>query len=610
MKEITIYMLVMMLLAGSLSAFIDEGDEKQEQILEKLDALKNIQGVMVTGRGKGVFEAGLGSDNYFTNQSRARDYNHFLQMDVNFLAVPTKNFEMGGTLRLQNDLSGFWGLRGDDIYPRDLYAELILLRFVNLRVGQLYEKFNPLTLWAPIDALPIRSELLYEYHKEDLYDNFLDMHDNFPLLGARLRADFNIEGIGSSTLKGIASKIGEGADGISPDIYDRYLFGAQADLRYQKSMKAAGAWTSLRDIEDSGMPVNVYPMQIDVISGTIEYDAAPMLFTEKSIFKHVGVEADFAKSTYNDTIILNNILVGTNLSTVTNIRDVDGMANNIAVYIQADKIKIKAGYRLIDYEFISPGAQTRMIKSPGHGTTFEESGAEPFLYEFNYQNSPVISKDYYDGLNFTYPMNKATPNRKGIFSELTANLGMLALGAEIDILQEVKPIGTDNDENRSFNRMLGYISSKLGKGFEISGFYMNESVKRNDDVDTDWINETENLVVDGLGAELVFRFFEKLSLIGVYQTYLISGRKIMDIYASQEPLYISSYMLMDDQPDIGKIVAGLDIQNNLIGLGFIYAFNKALRLQTDYLMKTYINKKNEALNYNINTMRMLLTAKF
>ncbi len=601
MKKSFFCSLLIFLIINTLSAFIDDEDQKQGRILKKLDELKNIKGVLITGRGKAFFEAGFGSDNLFRDRTIVRDYNHILQMDVNFLAVPTPVFEIGGTLRLQNDLSGFWGLHGDSIVSRDLYAELILIKFVSLRVGQIYEKFTPFTLYAPVDALPLRSELLYSYYEDDLYENHLDHNNSFPLLGANIKADFTIKDIGSSSIKGIAAKIGVGSGSgkysMSTNIYDRYLFGAHGEFKYKNILKANGTWMMLKDFGDTGIPSTriydtVFPIQLDIISGQAEVDAAPAYFSEKDPIKHLGVKAEIARSAYHHK----KTVYTTNYS--TNVINTNGMAGSYSAYISLENIKLEAGYRQVDYTFISPFAQTKTVISPGTGTSFDTAGLPPLAYEFSFINIPVLGKNYYDALNFTCPMNTATPNRKGLFFNFNLSAVIASIGGEYSSMQETLTIFSNNKLPRSFSHIEAYISFKPVFNFELTGFFINEENTRDDDSDT-FSNEKEDLVINGMGAELVFRAVEKLSFIGAYQNYTLKGKKYIDVYNSNEPIAIKSYQYLD-----------LNLINELVGVGFIYAFNKALTLQVDYLIKTYQNKYLSQTDYIIDTFRMLITAKF
>ena len=505
------------------------------------------------------------------------------------------------------------------LVARDLYAEIVLMGFIEIRFGTFYEKFTPFTLYAPIDLMPLRSELFFSYYQEDLYTHYLYHKNCFPLEGVRIKFELLFPDIGSYNFNSIAAKL---ANQNTPgNSFDRYLFGVNNNFKYSKVLSADLTWVSIQDIKETGTTNYNKPLRNHVISAAGEFDVIPLLFTEKAFIKGFGVEGEIAASSFDRN------------TWDTNTKTTNGFANRISIFANInDQVKIRGGYHAIEYEYIAPGAQTRFATPGGEGTTFEEAGLDPFLFDYDYQNNVTIARLNDDTLNFTYSMNTATPNRMGIFGDIGINLGIIKINSEASIMQEMRPIAAPNENTREFLRGTGEVSFPLDEFLkevsfpweeffninllpEISFFGMMENITRDDDPDTshtNWelnkqLNEEEDCMIIGFGGDIVVRLLESLALTGMYQEYRVTGRKTMDAYGTHEPLEISGYTTLD-----------YAIRNLVYGGGLILSFTKSTSIQLDYLIKTSENKTENIhdpledldAHYKINHFRMLFLMKF
>ena len=103
MKSYFIVFIMVLSLVSSLFGFIDEEEESRELLIRKLDELKVIKGVLLSGRGKVFFDAGKGSGKDFEAMGKKLDYTHILQLDLNFFTRPLDILEGGGVLRFESD---------------------------------------------------------------------------------------------------------------------------------------------------------------------------------------------------------------------------------------------------------------------------------------------------------------------------------------------------------------------------------------------------------------------------------------------------------------------------------------------------------------------------
>ncbi len=608
MKNCLTSLLIIFLITTSLSGFIDKEEEKIENLYTKLNELKAIRGVLLTGKGMVFFNANYGKGEPLEPTGKTKDYQQFMQMDINFLAKPLPALECGARLRFKNDLSGFWG-KGDSFSTEDLYGKLLLFKFIKLRFGTIYGKLSPFTLYAPINIVPLRSELFYTYFQEDLYENLLDQPERFPLKGISLNAAVIFEGNTELGLKGIVSKLDKYSS--AGNTFDRYMFGANSDLIAFDMTEISVNYVSIQDIKGTENtkeePFNS-PLKSDVYSAELELNCAPFLFGKNQNIKGFGGEGEIAYSTFNS-----NTTESTN--TESKGEECHGLAWRWNLFLNYnDNIKLNGGLRYIEYEFVSPGAQTRIVTPARYGSYFDHGfndlgtdALKPSLFDYSYRNKIMIARDNLDKLNYIYSMNIATPNRTGLFCDLNLSFGLVRAAIEVSSMKEVRPIAAPNKNKREFFRNENEISFDLSKILEylpiLSGFFTMENNKRDDWPATKAtsetnLNEKEDYKINIYGAEAVFELFQNFKLIGMYQLYSVKGLKTIDGYKSNHPIEIKGYH-----------TTKFDIKNSVIGIGFIYEITRAIKVQADYFYKKY-EEKEDNMNYNLNNGRMLFGISF
>ena len=284
--------------------------------------------------------------------------------------------------------------------------------------------------------------------------------------------------------------------------------------------------------------------------------------------------------------------------------------------IQAD-----VGLRMIDYEFVSPGAQTRVASSGDPGDYFSDYVIQPFLFNYRFRNKIMLARDNGDMLNYTYAMNDATPNRSGLYAKIYADLFKWVEGkADFSRMSEIRPIARSNMQKRSFLKQSIELAVNGPNIIDmpflpvLSGFLMTENVKRNDETATTSSNATNLIVQKQLietedfqstvkGASISIQVLKKLSLSALYQIYSYKGRKVIDIYKSHEPILIDGYEIINYKEPI---------KNSLKGFGLTYHLSKMSVLQGDYIITEYedTNPDNEKSNYSIDYLRLLLLLRF
>ena len=591
MKRILSVILILMYIAPAFG-FIDKGEENQEKILRKLDEIKSIQGVLISGRGIIGFDTVSGTGPSFEGMTAVRDSDQLIGMDIEFLTRPADAVTAGVDVRFESDLAAHPTKEpGKLIALRDIFIKARLLDSVEIKLGAIYERFTPFTLYAPLDLAPLRSELFYMYYREDLKDNFLHHKNDFPLQGMSIKVGFFIPAIEADwDVKALLSRLGSSEQEESL-AYDRYLIGLNNRITVDKIFRTDLNWVWIIDASETGDTGGIIkPLSSHVFSSAMEIDAAPILFTQKDILKAVGIESEIGMNFFDC-----NIVDYTNKPITGFAGTVDFFANLLGFS------KIKVGWQAVEHEFVSPGAQTRMATPGLSGSlpNFEETEIPPMLFDYSFHNFIRISRDNYNPLNFTYAMNSATPNRTGFFGELSLTPKFIHINSKVSLLEEMRPVAAA-DNLRSFFRTANEVSFLLPKLIkekvkllpEISVIYIIENVKREDSSLTPG-NEEEDSQSEILGVEAAFMPVRDLNIIIMYQKYMIQGRKAIDGYPSNEPLDMAGYMIMD-----------FDIGNEVYGAGMIYDFTTSVKFQLDYLYKNYID------NYEIDQARALLLVTF
>ena len=593
-------------LTAAASAFVDKADIQKEELLKQIDALKIVKGIYLSGTGNVFFNGSFGGGNEFTNVPRKSDYSPLVQLDINFNAFPLPILECGAIIRLQSDLSG--QAFGNSVTVESLFSELTLYRFIILRFGQLYEKLTPFTLIAPVDAVWTRSELFNRYFSEDVRLKHLEMDGTFPLEGMSAKAEFLLSPRDVWSLKAIAAKI---ADNTSPGYsYDRYMLSGSTGLRLSDIVTGQVSWISFHDITNSGPMTNNTPKYDGVLSAAAGLNAAPFLGPLKKWLKGLGVEGEAARSSWSED--------------TRNMNPTNGMALTADVFVNLlDIVKLKAGTRYVEYEFVSPGCQTRIVTPGMPDSMFLASGyygrnglqLEAGPAEVGLKRNIQFTRDNNDILNFAYAMNEATPNRNGLFGNIEINHKIIKISADASMAREIRPIGAGNADNpRNFTRLEAEGSIVLSElvGIpqlpKISGFYVFETDKRLDLAGTPAIDESETLGINILGAELVVPVTKKLRLVATYQNFTVKGLKWVDGYNAklQNALPISGFMHMD-----------YDISERIVGAGLIWNLAKPVTFQLDYTFRSLANKSlditaatAEDVSYDMHQIRALLHLMF
>lgn len=565
----------------TLSAFVDSDELRQEQILFRIDRLKSINGVLVTGRGLARFDGGALSGPWSTNTPKGRDYVGHFQMDVAIQSVPYPNMEMGGSFRIYSELSGFWGSR-ERIEPREIWLDLLLLKYLGLRMGRIAPRYTPFTLYLPTDHVLMRTAPFFAFYQDRLYDAYLlDQNGRFPMDGLEVRADAEL-GENRLSFNGHVAKVYGYFE--APGFYDRYHFGTH--LRFveaSETVRADAVWTALADLWGTpDVAPAPGPRRNMVFAGRVDADAAHFLSRDgKGALKNLGVEYEGAMSLFTTNAN------PTNASPAQN-----GFGHRVTVYVSVKapdfRARVRAGWQSVDYEFVSPAAQNRALTFGQDGELFAGLGLPPYLPHVGVDRKIALSRSLHAPLSFTYAMNEATPNRAGFFGSADVKVRQVGVAAKVASLSETRAVGSNNPNLRRFLYAEGSASVKVNKWLELGGVGLYETVKREGAT-----NVREDCAATVYGADVTFKPVRKLSLTLSWQSYGLTGRKVRDNYDPGQALRIRDYTPFD-----------YDLEQSLLGATLVYDFSRSFRGTLSY------QRRSSADRYDLDMVRTLLVATF
>jgi hypothetical protein len=346
----------------------------------------------------------------------------------------------------------------------------------------------------------------------------------------------------------------------------------------KKAIGAEGAFLMFLDNTNSGNRDPNPGKSYMIYTGTVSLNAVPLM--DLPVFDSLGVQAELAGSRHVADLsspadpVMGSALQGNLFATITKM------------------LKLKAGYRQVAYEFVSPGAQTRLVTPGVAGSGFQNDvfflymGLEPSFFQNYFRGRIQFTRDNNNWLNYSESMNTATPNRQGIFADVNFNYKeWAAVSASGAKMQECRPIGSVNP--RDFLRVQAEASVNLAKVMDIpglpkfSGFYVMENNDRADDTSASSPDdETENFKIRILGAEAVIDL-KTVKFIATYQKYVLSGRKVVDGYngSMQDSIKIAGYKVWD--------FGTTGWSESLAGGGAIFRISQAISMQVDAFWVTH-----------------------
>jgi hypothetical protein len=372
-----------------------------------------------------------------TSSARKRTTGYFL-FDFGINYQPSNNFRTSATIRLRNELGGFYGT-ANHLSFRQFKIEGILAKSIKIEVGDLDLGLTPYTLYN-FDEIyhDYESEIFAIRRRITNYENF-NFGNKWRLQGGNISSDIKFSrGIDRIGIRGFLTNTGR-TDYFHLPTLQRIIAGGRIDLVQSKFFKVGGNYTGMFDTRNQPTENNFnnhvftgdYKININIDSLTF------------SLYGEAG-KSTFTNHTAGQKYEQNGKFYEANLS------------GNIKPWT----LNLYGSYRMVDENFTSPGAQTRRIFDNGIPQLFTQTDnntliRQPSLLD-RYSDESIRNlfirptlMAFLPQYNNITPYGIATPNRKGFsfgFNKGNSDKALMADG-RVDLLKEVKAEGGAGQRN-------------------------------------------------------------------------------------------------------------------------------------------------------------------
>jgi hypothetical protein len=362
-----------------------------------------------------------------TSSARKRTVGYIL-FDFGTNYQPTQNFRASATVRLRNELGGFYGT-ANHLSFRQFKIEGVLAKAIKIEVGDLDLALTPYTLYN-FDEIyhDYESEIFAIRRRITNYENF-NFGNKWRLQGAHISSDLKfsrvMERIGVRAFLTNSGRI----DYFHPPALERIMTGGRLDIVQSRYFRVGGTYTGM--IDTRYVPAqNNYDNHVFTADGKISFNIDSLEF---SLHGEAG-NSYFINHTFN----------------VHHKREGSFYDGGISANIHPWTLQLYGSYRRVDDDFASPGAQTRRIFDNGIPQLFPQKDnntsirQQTLLDRYSDESirnlfiSPTLMAFLPQYNNIT-PYGVATPNRKGLSFGMIKGRFDKALQADvrIDALKEM-----------------------------------------------------------------------------------------------------------------------------------------------------------------------------
>ena len=502
-----------------------------------------------------------------TTSGRKKASGYFL-FDLGINYQPCKSFRVSSTVRIINQLGGFYGI-ANNLQLRQVKIEGVIAIAVKYEVGDLnlsltkYTLYNNNEIWNDHEA-----EVFAIRRRITRYEAF-NFGNNWRLQGGQISSDLKFKGI----IKGIGVRAFATTNGrydyfhLPPMNY--MIAGGRLGITQSKYFKVGGNYTGLlytNKFSFSNYQTNVF---------TADYKLG---FNIDSL--EISTYGEGGKSFSNAT---NTLLKGEFYET------------NLELNQKKWGLKLFGAYRMVDADFRSPGAQTRRIYDSGQPSLFgkvENNTVQRTPGLFDRLSDPSLRNliiqpnlmPYLLQYNLITPYGMATPNRQGFSFGLTKGDHSKIISADFraDLLKEVT--ADTGADKRSFMGLRGGLNINFGKMFKWNkDLSLNGGIRyEHDSRNINPVNFTSTLYDAGLTAEVI----TNLDLLFGYKLLRANGNEM-----------------------IGKTAINSNLMDGVIATGMRYRFttNTFFTLQGNWVRHLNITAAD---NYSINQLFLNFTTIF
>ena len=438
----------------------------------------------------------------------------FTILDLGLHFTPVDDIEIFSEIRLKNDFGGMWGNKSY-VELRRLTAKGVVNNKIAFSVGDIYLKQTKFTLYNYEQELSEYEPSVFKFYRDFVnYENYYQSN-YWRLQGVQTNFSYNMYNfIEQLDFDGFTARI-RGLEWLGkPELL---MLGGSAVVKLSNKINLGSHYVNTFEILSSSNGTVAY--YNPVLNTQLSYSG-----TLKDIPYKMLLEGGFSKRGWD----------GDSLAP-----EIKGYFTKASIHSKTKKGEINFGFRYVDTDFRSIGAQTRRIDYNTTTTTYPyysnnymqrkvsllDVMSDPNVYNQNLSTSLMNYSPMYSCVS---PYGDATPNRIGITAEVeNFNLtDYLSVKVQAQYFSEIIGQGTTN--KRSFNKSALHSLLSLDKllslknSFDLEGSINLETVKR-DGEDFEKIDFNSLLYSSSISYELM----KNLKIIAGAKVFYAEGNEFI-----------------------------------------------------------------------------------
>ena len=496
--------------------------------------------------------------------------NGYSLLDLNTHVNPIKDIEIFTQLRLKNSFGSFFG-SGTEVNVRQLSVKGVINNKIRFSVGDLFLKQSKFTLYNyDEELLSYENDLIRPYRDIIHYENFYT-ENRWRLQG--LQADLSYEF--DRYIRGLDFDFfvtrPRGSSQINETTYtsDILLSGGSIISQINKQLIFSGNYINLFEPGASGTKNISIRNPVHDISLLYSFDKEKYHIQQNL---HTG----FSKRFWLHSDLENGISDSTSNRTQGMYFELDNK------YSKKDStLSFSLGYRYVDPNFRSAGAQTRRLDYNNINSIYPnytnmslirppsifDLMSDNIWYNQEISSTLMIFNPIYSNV---LPYGEATPNRSGIYLNAKANNLDKKYIAKINVGYFREVIGQGTDDKRNFSLLKGSLKVNFDKLLNWNkklSLYIssNSEISARSGGELSSLNLFSNHINVSVNAELVDKLFIQTS----YNMFVANGNE----FITQRDNYGNITYFTKTQ---------IDQKEHVVSTGMMFKFRKNVYANLNY----------------------------
>ena len=438
----------------------------------------------------------------------------FTIVDLGLHFIPVDAIEISSQIRLRNEFGGMWGNRSS-VELRTLSAKGVVNNNIAFSVGDIYLKQTKFTLYNYEQELSEFEPSVFKFYRDFVnYENYYQSN-YWRLQGIQTNFSYNMYNfIEQLDFDGFTARV-RGSEWLGkPELI---MLGGSAVVRLSNKVNVGSHFVNTFEILSSANEKVAY--YNPVLNTQLVYSGSFKDLPYKAL-----LEGGFSKRGWD----------GDSLAPEIKGNFITGL-----IYSETKKVTFNLGFRYVDTDFRSIGAQTRRIDYNNITTSYPyfsnnytqrkvsllDIMSDPNVYNQSMSTSLMNYNQMYSAVS---AYGDATPNRIGLTAEIDKINITDFFSAKVQSQYFSEIIGQGTTQKRSFNKSALHSLLSLDKLFsfknscELEGSINLETVKR-DGEDFEKIDFNSALYSGSISIELI----KNLKIIAGAKVFYAEGNEFV-----------------------------------------------------------------------------------